>query len=71
MRLKIYIALLLALGPSVAFARPRSATARIRPQTFRDRAPKVKTREIRSHQTPGSTSTTKGATVVSQGDPFQ
>jgi hypothetical protein len=68
MRLKISIALLLALAPSLAFAKPRTATAHMHPQLYRDRAPKVRTREIRSRQTQGSTS--KAAPVAQQPDSF-
>jgi hypothetical protein len=68
MRLKISIALLLALAPSLAFAKPRTATAHMHPQLFRDRAPKVRVRDTRArqHATP-----VKTPSVVSQGDPFQ
>jgi hypothetical protein len=69
MRLKISIALLLALAPSLAFAKPKTATAHMHPQLFRDRTPKVKVRDVRArgpHGTP-----VKTPPVVSQGDPFQ
>ena len=71
MRPKIFIALLLALAlaPSMAIAKPRTATARMRPQLFRDRAPKIRVRDFRPHQ--GRTSPAKAAPVVTQGDPFQ
>jgi hypothetical protein len=68
MRLKISIALLLALAPSLAFAKPRTATARMHPQLFRDRAPKVKVREVRTR--PGHASPVRTPPVVPQGDPF-
>jgi hypothetical protein len=68
MRLKISIALLLSLAPALAFAKPRTATAHMHPQLFRDRAPKIRVHDTRSrgpHATP-----VKTAPVVSQGDPF-
>jgi hypothetical protein len=51
MRLKISIALLLALAPSLAFARPKTATSHMRPQLFRDRTPKVRSRVNLVHAT--------------------
>ena len=69
MRLKISIALLLALAPSLAFAKPRTATAHMHPQLFRDRAPKVRVRDARARGPHGAP--VKTAPVVSQGDPFQ
>jgi hypothetical protein len=69
MRLKVFIALLLSLAPSMAIAKPRTATGHMHPQLFRDRAPKIRVREVRPRQ--GRASTTKGAPMVSQGDPFQ
>ena len=41
MKLKISIALLLALAPSMSFAKPRNASDHMRPQLFRDRTPKA------------------------------
>jgi hypothetical protein len=41
MKLKITIALLLAIAPSLASARPRMAGSRMRPQLFHDRTPKA------------------------------
>jgi hypothetical protein len=41
MRAKISIALLLALTPSLAFAKPKTASSHMRPQLFRDRSPKM------------------------------
>jgi hypothetical protein len=41
MKLKIYIALLLALTPALAQAKPRS-TPYTRPQLYHDRSPKVR-----------------------------
>jgi hypothetical protein len=69
MRLKISIALLLALAPSLAFAKPKTATGHMHPQLFRDRSPKPRVRDTRArgpHGTP-----VKTPPVVSQGDPFQ
>jgi hypothetical protein len=45
--MKISIALMLALAPSLAFARPRTVTAHMRPQLFRDRAPKAQMPDAR------------------------
>jgi hypothetical protein len=72
MRPKFFMALLLALtlGPSMAIAKPRTATGHMHPQLFRDRAPKIRVREVRPRQ--GRTSPAKAAApVVAQGDPFQ
>ena len=51
MKLKVSIALLLALAPSLAFARPKASTGHMRPQLFRDRAPKAHVHEARPHET--------------------
>jgi hypothetical protein len=51
MKLRTTIALLLVLAPSLAFAKPRTATAHMRPQLFRDRAPKARTRDFRPRET--------------------
>jgi hypothetical protein len=64
MRLKISIALLLALAPSLAFARPRTVTAHMRPQLFRDRAPKAQMPDARVRKS--RMSTVKTPTVVPQ-----
>ena len=45
MKLKIYIALLLALAPVVAQAKPRTTSAHTRPQLYHDRAPKARLRD--------------------------
>jgi hypothetical protein len=50
MRLKITIALLLAMAPSLAFARPRTGATHMRPQLFRDKAPRIRTRDGRVHE---------------------
>jgi hypothetical protein len=50
MKLRIYIALFLALAPSLAFARPKTATSHMRPQLFRDRAPKARLHEAHPHE---------------------
>ena len=47
---KIYIAVFLALTPAFAQAKPRSASARMRPQLFHDRAPKARTHDARLHE---------------------
>ena len=45
MKLKISIALLLALAPVVAQAKPRSTSAHMRPQLYHDRAPKERSHD--------------------------
>jgi hypothetical protein len=50
MKLKISIGLLLALAPSLAFARPKTVTTHMRPQLFRDRAPKAHSHEVHLHE---------------------
>jgi hypothetical protein len=50
MKLKFTIALLLALAPSLAVAKPKTVTSHMRPQLFRDRTPKVRVREARFHE---------------------
>jgi hypothetical protein len=49
MKIKISIALLLAVAPALAFARPREATAHVRTQSFHDRTPKARVHEARAH----------------------
>jgi hypothetical protein len=56
--------LLLALAPSLAFAKPRTATAHMRPQLFRDRAPKAQMHDNRLRGLRGST--VKTASVAPQ-----
>ena len=68
MKLKFLIALLLALAPSLAVAKPRTATARMHPQLFRDRAPKPRVRDTRARGLHGVP--IKTPPVVSQGDPY-
>src|SRR5271154_3894454 len=46
MKLRISIALLLMLAPSLAVAKPRSASAHMRPQLFRDRSPKAHVHQV-------------------------
>jgi hypothetical protein len=50
MKLRVYFAVLLALAPSMAFARPKGATTHMRPQLFRDRAPRARLHEVRTHE---------------------
>jgi hypothetical protein len=50
MKLKISIALLLALIPALASAKPKTPTAHMRPQLFRDRTPKFRAHEVRMHE---------------------
>ena len=49
MKLKITIALFVALVPALAQAKPMSS-AHMRPQLFHDRAPKVRTHTSRVHE---------------------
>jgi hypothetical protein len=65
MKLKFLIVLLLALAPSLAVAKPKTATAHMHPQLFRDRAPKVRVHETRTTRQ-GRTSPAK----TPQGEPF-
>jgi hypothetical protein len=51
MKLKIFTALVIFLVPLLAQARPRSATAHMRPQLFHDRTPKVRTEYAHTHET--------------------
>jgi hypothetical protein len=51
MRLKIFTALVVLLVPVFAQAKPRTATVHMRPQLFRDRAPKVRLHDTRTHDT--------------------
>jgi hypothetical protein len=69
MRLQISIALLLALAPSLAFAKPRTATVHMRPQVYRDRTPKVRVRDAAARQ--GHASPAKANSLAAQGNPFQ
>ena len=50
MKLRISLALLLALAPSMAFARPKAVTTHMRPQLFRDRAPKAHLQTPKIHE---------------------
>ncbi len=49
MRLKIFTALVVFLVPVLAQAKP--VTTHTRPQLFRDRAPKVRLHDTRTHDT--------------------
>jgi hypothetical protein len=50
MKFRISIALLLALAPSMAVAKPRTATTHMRPQLFRDRSPRARLQAPRIHE---------------------
>ena len=50
MKLRISLVLLLALTPALSYARPKTATAHMRPQLFRDRAPKAHTHDAHVHE---------------------
>jgi hypothetical protein len=49
MKMRISIALLLALAPAFALAKPREATVHLRTQTFHDRSPKIHSHESLPH----------------------
>jgi hypothetical protein len=49
MKLKVTIALLLALAPALASASSREPSARMRPQMYHDRSPKARIHEARPH----------------------
>ena len=51
MKVRIYLAVLLAVAPSMAFAKPKTATAHMRPQLFRDRSPQARVRDSHSRET--------------------
>jgi hypothetical protein len=42
MKLRISIVVLMALTPALVSAKPKTPTAHVRPQLFRDRAPKAR-----------------------------
>jgi hypothetical protein len=50
MKLKIFTALMVLLVPVLAQAKPRTATVHMRPQLFRDRAPKARVHDVRTHE---------------------
>lgn len=50
MKSRIFIVLLLALAPSLAVAKPKTASSHMRPQLFRDRAPRVRLHETHPHE---------------------
>jgi hypothetical protein len=49
MKLKISIAMLLALAPAFASARSHEATAHVRQQTYHDRTPKAHVHQAAPH----------------------
>ena len=49
-KLRITIALLLAVAPSLAYARPKTASAHMRPQLFRDRTPRSRLNQLHPHE---------------------
>jgi hypothetical protein len=51
MKLRIYLAVLLAVAPSMAFAKPKTATGHMRPQLFHDRSPQGRVRDSHSRET--------------------
>ena len=50
MKLRITIALLLAVAPSLAYAKPKTTSAHMRPQLFRDRTPKPRLNQAHPHE---------------------
>lgn len=50
MKLKFFTALVVFLVPVFAQAKPKTPTAHMRPQLFRDRAPKVRLHDARTHE---------------------
>ena len=50
MKLKVLTALVVLI-PMLAWAKPKTATAHMRPQLFRDRAPQVRVRDSRPRET--------------------
>jgi hypothetical protein len=49
MNLKLSIALLLALTPTLALAKPKSGGAHMRPQLYHDRTPKAHVHTAKPH----------------------
>src|SRR5580698_9367966 len=50
MRLKVLIALSLMVAPALAFARPTTSGAHMRPQVVRNRVPKARVHEVGPHR---------------------
>ncbi len=51
MKLRLSIALLLSLTPTLALAKPKAASAHLRPQLFHDRTPKAHVHTAKPHIT--------------------
>lgn len=51
MKLRLSIALLLSLTPTLALAKPKTASAHLRPQLFHDRTPKAHVHSAKPHIT--------------------
>jgi hypothetical protein len=49
MKLRLSIALLLTLIPTLAFAKPKTGSSHLRPQLFHDRTPKAHVHSARPH----------------------
>jgi hypothetical protein len=49
MKLRLSIALLLSLIPTLAFAKPKTGSAHLRPQLFHDRTPKAHVHSAKPH----------------------
>ena len=67
MKLRFSIALLVALAPVVAQAKPISGSAHMRPQLFHDRSPKAHVRTVgHARKTPGAGPAKSQPPVVAQ-----
>ncbi len=51
MKLRLFIALLLSLTPTLALAKPKTGSAHLRPQLFHDRTPKAHVHSAKPHIT--------------------
>jgi hypothetical protein len=49
MKLRLSIALLLALTPTLALAKPKTTSSHMRPQLFHDRTPKAHVHTAKPH----------------------
>jgi hypothetical protein len=49
MKLRLSIALLLSLTPTLALAKPKTTSAHLRPQLFHDRTPKAHVHTAKPH----------------------
>jgi hypothetical protein len=51
MKLRLIIALLLTLTPTLALAKPKTGSSHMRPQLFHDRTPKAHVHSAKPHVT--------------------